>query len=61
MIGFFLFPNPPQIPLKTKASGMRHLAFEVDDIQLIRDFLVNQNMNLDEIRAGNIHKKAFFH
>ncbi|MCJ8211853.1 VOC family protein [Mucilaginibacter sp. RS28] len=31
-IELFSFPNPPQRPSGPEAAGLRHLAFEVDDI-----------------------------
>ncbi|WKL44638.1 VOC family protein [Flavobacterium sp. ZE23DGlu08] len=60
IIEIFSFPNPPQRPSKPEAAGLRHLAFEVDDIQLTRDFLVNQNIRSEEIRVDEHTKKRFF-
>jgi len=31
-IELFSFPNPPARPSRPEAAGLRHLAFEVDDI-----------------------------
>ena len=60
VIEIFSFPNPPQRPSKPEAAGLRHLAFEVDDIQLTRDFLVNKNIISEEIRVDEHTKKRFF-
>ena len=60
VVELFSFPNPPQRPSRPEAAGMRHLAFEVDDIQLTRDFLVNQNISSEEIRVDEYTKKRFF-
>ncbi len=60
IIEIFSFPNPPQRPSKPEAAGLRHLAFEVDDIQLTRDFLVNKNIISEEIRVDEHTKKRFF-
>ena len=60
IIEIFSFPNPPQRPSKPEAAGLRHLAFEVDDIQLTRDFLVNNNISSEEIRVDEHTKKRFF-
>ena len=32
-IELFSFPDPPQRPTRPEACGLRHLAFEVDDIE----------------------------
>lgn len=59
-VELFSFPNPPQRPSRPEAAGLRHLAFEVDDIQKTRDFLVSQNINSEEIRVDEYTKKRFF-
>ena len=59
-IELFSFPNPPLRLSKPEASGMRHLAFEVDTIQLTRDFLVKQNIRSEEIRIDEYTNKQFF-
>ncbi|WP_338645468.1 VOC family protein [Flavobacterium sp. KS-LB2] len=60
VIELFSFPNPPQRPSKPEATGLRHLAFEVNNIQLTRDFLINQNITSEEIRIDEYTKKRFF-
>ncbi|TDE43914.1 VOC family protein [Flavobacterium rhamnosiphilum] len=60
VVELFSFPNPPQRPSRPEAAGLRHLAFEVDDIQKTRDFLVRQNINSEEIRVDEYTKKRFF-
>ncbi|MDI6032830.1 VOC family protein [Flavobacterium sp. LB2P84] len=60
IVEIFSFPNPLQRPSKPEAAGLRHLAFEVDDIQLTRDFLVNKNIRSEEIRVDEHTKKHFF-
>ncbi|MFV8372950.1 VOC family protein [Flavobacterium sp. LB2P74] len=60
IVEIFSFPNPPQRPSKPEAAGLRHLAFEVDDIQLTRDYLVNKNISSEEIRVDEHTKKRFF-
>jgi len=32
MIELFSFPDPPERPSRPEAQGLRHLAFEVDDV-----------------------------
>ncbi len=60
IIEIFSFQNPPQRPSKPEAAGLRHLAFEVNDIILTRDFLVNKNISSEEIRVDEHTKKRFF-
>ena len=60
IIEIFSFQNPPQRPSKPEAAGLRHLAFEVNDILLTRDFLVNNNISSEEIRVDEHTKKRFF-
>lgn len=61
IIELFSFPNPPQRPSTPEATGMRHLAFEVNDIQKTREYLVHQHITPEEIRIDEFtHKKFFF-
>lgn len=60
VIEMFSFPNPPKRPSKPEAAGLRHLAFEVNDIQKTRDYLVNQNINAESIRIDEFTQKSFF-
>ncbi|RTY87761.1 SMU1112c/YaeR family gloxylase I-like metalloprotein [Flavobacterium sp. RSP15] len=60
VIELFSFPNPPKRPSAPEAAGMRHLAFEVDDIQKTREYFVNQNIPSEEIRIDEFTKKKFF-
>ena len=60
IVELFSFPNPPKRPSKPEATGLRHLAFEVNNIQLTRDFFVNQNITSEEIRIDEHTKKRFF-
>ncbi|WP_426091349.1 VOC family protein [Flavobacterium sp. DSR3-2] len=60
VIELFSFPNPPKRPSFPEADGMRHLAFEVNDIQLTLDFLVHKNISSEQIRVDEHTKKRFF-
>ena len=60
VIEIFSFPNPPQRPSKPEAAGMRHLAFEVNDIQKTRDCIVHQNITAEAIRVDEFTRKSFF-
>lgn len=60
VIELFSFPNPPKRPSTPEAAGMRHLAFEVDDIKQTRDYFVSQNITSEEIRIDEFTLKSFF-
>lgn len=60
VIELFSFPNPPKRPSGPEAAGIRHLAFEVNDIQKTRDFLVNQSITAEAIRIDEFTQKSFF-
>ncbi len=60
VVELFSFPNPPKRVSRPEASGLRHLAFEVDDIEVTRAFLVSQNIISEEIRVDEYSHKRFF-
>lgn len=60
VIELFSFPNPPKRPSGPEAAGLRHLAFEVNDIQKTRDYLVNENIAAEVIRIDEFTQKSFF-
>lgn len=60
VVELFSFTNPPKRVSRPEASGMRHLAFEVNDIEVTRDFLVSQNITSEEIRLDEYTYKRFF-
>lgn len=59
-IELFSFPNPPARASRPEACGLRHLAFEVNNIAETRDYLLSQNVNSEEIRIDEFTQKAFF-
>ncbi|WP_298392618.1 VOC family protein [Flavobacterium sp.] len=59
-IELFSFPNPPKRPSRPEATGLRHLAFEVNDIQKTRDYIVSNNLFAEEIRIDEYTDKRFF-
>jgi glyoxylase I family protein len=60
VVELFSFPNPPKRLSHPEASGLRHLAFEVNDIESTRAFLVSQNILSEEIRTDEYTNKRFF-
>jgi glyoxylase I family protein len=59
-IELFSFPNPPARASRPEACGLRHLAFEVNSILEIRNYLVSQKVDAEEIRIDEFTEKAFF-
>ncbi len=59
-IELFYFPDPPQRPSYPEATGLRHLAFEVNDINSIRNELISKNIEVQEIRIDETTDKQFF-
>jgi glyoxylase I family protein len=60
IIELFSFPNPPKRVSAPEACGLRHLAFEVNDIQETRNYLINQACVAEEIRIDEFTSKKFF-
>lgn len=58
-IELFSFPNPPPRPSRPEAQGLRHLAFEVPDIQTAVTELRGKNVEVEEIRVDEITGKRF--
>ncbi|MFC3033130.1 VOC family protein [Pseudoalteromonas fenneropenaei] len=50
-IELFVFNNPPPRPSYPEASGLRHLAFAVADIELARANIVALGVGCEEIRV----------
>ena len=58
-IELFSFPNRPQRPSNPEACGLRHLSFEVDDIESsVRD-LESKGVAVEDIRLDEITGKKF--
>jgi glyoxylase I family protein len=55
----FSFPSPPPRPSKPEACGLRHLAFEVDNIEENIDYLTSQGVNVEPVRIDPITSKKF--
>ena len=59
IIELFSFPNTPNRLSKPEATGLRHLAFEVDDLESIISHLENHHIKVEPIRTDEITKKRF--
>jgi glyoxylase I family protein len=58
-IELFSFPNPAQRPSYPEAAGLRHLAFEVDDIEEAVDYLTTHEVNVEAVRVDPFTNKKF--
>ena len=58
-IELFSFPNPPKRVSQPEARGLRHLAFEVDNIEKAIENLSNHNIQTEPIRIDEFTQKRF--
>ncbi len=59
VIELFSFPNPPKRPSRPEACGMRHLAFEVKNIEKCIAELNSKNIWPEPIRIDEMTQKKF--
>lgn len=59
IIELFSFPNPPKRPSRPEATGLRHLAFEVSDLDETVAFLNSKNIKSEPIRIDEMTQKRF--
>ena len=55
----FSFPNPPQRVSRPEAAGLRHIAFETDDINKAVKWLSQNNIATEPIRTDEFTGKKF--
>jgi glyoxylase I family protein len=58
-IELFSFPNPPARPSRPEACGLRHLAFEVDDVQAAARIISDRGIQVEPIRVDSTTGKSF--
>ncbi|WP_026564049.1 SMU1112c/YaeR family gloxylase I-like metalloprotein [Bacillus sp. UNC41MFS5] len=58
-IELFSFPAPAVRPSYPEATGLRHLAFEVDDIEEAVQFMSNHQVNVEDVRVDPVTNKKF--
>ena len=58
-IELFSFPNPPARPSYPEACGLRHLSFEVDDIESSVKYLNSNCIEVEPIRIDEFTGKKF--
>ena len=59
IIELFSFPNPPKRPSRPESCGLRHLAFEVDDLDKIITHCKSYNVIAEPIRVDEFTHKRF--
>ncbi|MEH1949456.1 MAG: VOC family protein [Nostoc sp.] len=58
-IELFSFPNPPERPSKPESCGLRHLAFQVDDVEETVVYLKSKGLEVESIRVDEITGKQY--
>jgi glyoxylase I family protein len=58
-IELFSFPNPPERASYPEATGLRHLAFAIADIEDAVHTLRNQGVEVEEIRMDSFTNSRF--
>jgi glyoxylase I family protein len=58
-IELFSFPSPPQRASRPEAAGLRHLAFEVDNLDDTIALLHQKNIDPERVRTDEITGKRF--
>lgn len=59
LIELFSFPNPPKRITQPEALGLRHIAFEVTDIEQCIDYLSSKAITVEPIRTDEHTNKKF--
>jgi glyoxylase I family protein len=58
-IELFSFSSPPPRPSQPEACGLRHLAFEVDNIEENIDYLIACGIEVEPVRIDSLTGKKF--
>jgi len=58
-IELFSFPGPPARPSRPEACGLRHIAFEVDDVEETARTLKARGVAVEPIRVDETTNKRF--
>ncbi|ETZ23499.1 VOC family protein [Pedobacter sp. V48] len=59
IIELFSFPDPVKRPSRPEAAGLRHLAFEVDDLDKVVGMLDSKGVEAEPIRVDEFTGKRF--
>ncbi|WP_253652393.1 MULTISPECIES: VOC family protein [unclassified Vibrio] len=58
-VELFSFPDAPERPSFPEAQGLRHLAFQVDDVEHVKEYLETREIEVEPIRIDEFTGKAF--
>ena len=58
-VELFSFPESPKRPSYPEALGLRHLAFTVESVELVRDYLSSQGVDVEPIRVDEYTGKKY--
>ena len=58
-IELFSFPNPPMRVNNPEARGLRHLAFEVDDVETAVLEIQSMGVQVEPVRIDSLTGKAY--
>jgi len=59
VIELFSFPNPPPRPSRPESCGLRHLAFEVSDVEAAKASIEAKGVEVEPIRIDEFTGKKF--
>ncbi len=59
IIELFSFPNPPKRPSRPEATGLRHIAFEVENLDAVIAHLKANKVDVEPIRIDEFTNKRF--
>jgi glyoxylase I family protein len=59
IIELFSFPDPPKRLSRPEATGLRHLAFEVEELEAVLAMMENHKVSFEPIRKDEFTGKRF--
>jgi len=59
MIELFSFPDPPKRPSRPESTGLRHIAFQVENIKAAIAALSEKGVELEPVRVDEFTGKQF--
>ena len=59
ILELFSFPNPPKRPSRPESTGLRHLAFEVEDLEKMIAHCSSHDIPAEPIRVDEFTQKRF--
>ena len=59
IIELFSFPSPPARPSRPEAQGLRHLAFAVENLEIVLQHLQQHKVEAEPIRVDEFTNKRF--